>query len=47
MDDLNIFKLKSDVIITNRMIEDLLDLKIKAFTRDFFGGDSKLLRQSE
>jgi hypothetical protein len=47
VDDLNIFKLESDEIIANRITEDLLDLKSKALTRDFFGGDSKLLRQSE
>ncbi|XAT58188.1 nucleotide sugar dehydrogenase [Rhodobacteraceae bacterium IMCC1335] len=37
--DFSAFKEKSDLIVANRITDDLLDTKEKVFTRDLFGGD--------
>lgn len=40
VNDLNTFKRESDVIIANRLSDDLKDIEAKIFTRDLFGHDS-------
>ena len=40
VDNLDLFKVKADIIVANRLSEDLHDVSSKVYSRDLFGGDS-------
>ncbi|NVK39657.1 MAG: nucleotide sugar dehydrogenase [Oceanospirillaceae bacterium] len=40
VNDLEAFKSRSDLIIANRMTDDIRDVEAKVYTRDLFGGDA-------
>ena len=39
IEELNVFKKETDMIIANRLTDELFDVQEKVFTRDIFGSD--------
>ncbi len=39
IENLQEFKSVSDIIVANRLMDEILDVKVKVYTRDIFGDD--------
>ncbi len=39
INDIEVFKSKSEIVVANRLSDSLLDIRDKVYTRDVFGGD--------